>query len=231
MPVALALRRSRFSSSRRTARWIISREILQPRSTKLLQLLVQLRGSSSASPELLAELLRARREHVAEAERLRHAVAVTALPGTSARCSRTLACSRRLAQHALERAGVVAAAAPGRARRARCRCSASSSASSSSSCWNSAGSSCRAPPCERPAAALTISPNAREVEVEELVEGRHVDGALHHRGAQHVLQRRRGRRGRARAARAKRVDVLRDRDPHAVLAQQADELDDLVVHA
>src|SRR5262249_48535924 len=68
-----------------------------------------------------------------------------------------------------------------------------------------------------------------EIEVEEVVERRYVGGALHERRPQDVLH---GLTGAEpdEVERAERLHAFRDRDPHAVLTEQPDEGDDLLVH-
>src|SRR5262249_9520812 len=72
--------------------------------------------------------------------------------------------------------------------------------------------------------------DAAEVEIEEFVEYRNVDRPFDHRGAKTALQ------GLAAeetedAHRGERVEVLRDRYTHAILAKQVRELDQAFVHA
>ena len=69
--------------------------------------------------------------------------------------------------------------------------------------------------------ASTIVADAREVQVEERVVRRQVDGALHHRRAQHVLARPCAVAEPDEVERAERVHALGQRHAHAVLAQQA----------
>ena len=78
-------------------------------------------------------------------------------------------------------------------------------------------------------AASTERPSAGEVEVEERLEGRHVGGPLHQRGAQGGPQRRAlGHAGQRR--RRHGVAHLRGRDADAVAPEQPGELDEVGLH-
>ena len=66
-------------------------------------------------------------------------------------------------------------------------------------------------------------------QIEQTIERLDVDGALHERRAQHVLHAV-PRTEPDEVERPERVHALRERHPDAVLAEQADEADDLVVH-
>ena len=66
-------------------------------------------------------------------------------------------------------------------------------------------------------------------QVKELVEARNVLAALHHGGAQRVLEDL-AVLERKLVERRERIDRLGDRHPHAALAQQVGEFDDLLLH-